>query len=327
MPLTLYPRGDTWHYRGTLGGKRLRGSTKTKSKETAERVIHELESRFWKGRFDGPSSILTFAYAAQLYRQAEKPERFLRKIEDFWKDTPVKQMTAGAIRQSAFILEPNSCGATRNRHVIVPTQAIINHAAEQDLCARIRVKRFPVVKRERKHASREWIEAFMAHASPHLGALACFMFSTGARISEAINVRWADVDLTGQTVLIRQTKIGDERRAHIPGRLLVAMANITGERNATGKVFKYSTRNTCQPNWFAAIRRAGIPRLTFHACRHGFATAALQAGIDVRTVAELGGWKTPALVLSTYGHAVKDKTLTERLFDTADVKSAIVSNR
>ncbi|MEZ5763294.1 MAG: hypothetical protein R3D69_02850 [Xanthobacteraceae bacterium] len=35
----------------------------------------------------------------------------------------------------------------------------------------------------------------MEHASPHLGALALFMFLTGARISEALSVRWPDIDL------------------------------------------------------------------------------------------------------------------------------------
>ena len=36
-----------------------------------------------------------------------------------------------------------------------------------------------------------WVQSFMAVASPHLGALACFMFLTGARISEALAVTWA----------------------------------------------------------------------------------------------------------------------------------------
>jgi len=325
MPLTLYRRGRIWHYRGTLGSKRLRGSTKTESEEAAQRVIYELEGRYWRVRFDGPEAVLTFAQAASVYRSAHKSERFLRRIEDHWKDTPIKQMTAGAIRQSSFTLYPTAGPATRNRQVIVPTQAIINHAAEQGLCSRIRVRRFPSPKRERKYVTVEWLTAFMEAANPHLGALACFMFSTGARISEAIDVRWGDIDFAGRTVLIRQTKISEERRAHIPQQLLIALAKIEGERKPRGKVFKYSSRDTAEPQWQKAIKRAGIERLSFHCCRHGFATSLLQAGVDVRTVAELGGWKTPALVLSTYGHAVKDRTLTERVFDTGTLKPAKLS--
>jgi len=53
--------------------------------------------------------------------------------------------------------------------------------------------------------------------------------------------------------------------------------------------------------------------LTPHCCRHGFATGLLRAGVDPVTVAKLGGWKSPAHVFATYGHASDDRTLTNRL--------------
>jgi len=65
--------------------------------------------------------------------------------------------------------------------------------------------------------------------------------------------------------------------------------------------------------WKGAITRAKIKRLTPHSCRHGFATGLLRRGVDVTTVSWLGGWKTPAQVLKTYGHALKDITLTDLL--------------
>lgn len=313
MPLTLKKRGNIWHYSGTVAGRRLRGTTRTSDKATAQRIAAEEEARYWKGHLDGPSAVLTFAQAAILYRKAGKPTRFLERIEDHWKDTPVRSITPGAIRQSAITLYPRAAGSTRNRQVIVPTLAIINHAAEMELCARITMRRFPVVKKEKEPATWEWVSAFMDHASPHLGALACLMFLTGARISEAIDVRWGDVDLAAARVLIRQTKIGAERRPHMPPELVAAIANIESDRKPGEKVFRYSSRFTAKPPWEAAIRRAGIKPLSFHACRHGFATASLQAGIDPVTVAKLGGWKSPAHLFATYGHAMTDDTVTNRI--------------
>src|SRR5262245_64574455 len=128
MPLKLYKRGKIWHYRGTVTGRLLRGSTKTASKETAQRIAANKEQSAWKGHLD-PQSVLTFAQAAMLYRQAQKSDRFLRNIEDYWKDTPVREITPGAIRAAAITLYPTAGPATRNRQAIVPTQAIINHAA------------------------------------------------------------------------------------------------------------------------------------------------------------------------------------------------------
>ena len=172
-----------------------------------------------------------------------------------------------------------------------------------DLCHPIRVKRFPVNKREKEPATWEWVEAFMANASPHLGALACFMFLTGARVSEATSLTWADIDLERRRALIRQTKIGAERSAHLPPALVAAIANIESERNPRSKVFGYSSRHTADPVWKNAVKRAGIKPLSFHACRHGFATAMLHAGVDPVTIARLGGWKSTAHLFATYGHA------------------------
>lgn len=316
MPLKLYRKGAIWHYTGTVAGRRLRGSTKTTKKDIAQRIAAQVEEREWKCHTDGPESVLTFAQASILYRQAQKPTRFLDAIEDYWKDTPVKLITSGAVRQAAIALLPNCVGATRNRNVIVPTQAVINHAAKLGMCKPLQVQRFPVVTKRKEPATWEWVEAFMSVASPHMAAMCCFMFLTGARISEALNLRWSDVDLHAGRALIRQTKIGDERRAHLPPILVAAIANIAGPRNPADKVFSYSSRSTAKPIWNAAVRRAKIKPLSFHACRHGFATALLHAGVDPITVAKLGGWKDTKHVFDTYGHAMEDDTLANRIIGT-----------
>lgn len=313
MPLKLHRRGEIWHYRGTVAGRLIRGSAKTADKAIAQRIAAERETREWKGSLDGPESVLTFAQAAMMYRAANKPTRFLDAIEDYWKDTTVKSINSGAVRKAALALLPRAKGATRNRQVIVPTQAIINHAAEQDFCRPLRVTRYPVEKVEKEPATWEWVQAFMGVASPHLGALACFMFLTGARVSEALAVTWGDVDLSKRRVLVRQTKIGAERRPHLPPALVVALANIDGARTPDASVFGYSSAHTAKWPWRAAIKRAGVKRLTFHACRHGFATAMLHSGVDPVTVAKLGGWKSTAHLFATYGHAMSDDTLADRI--------------
>jgi integrase len=311
MPLKLYRRGQVWHYRGTVAKRRLRGSTGSEDKATAQQIIADLEAKAWKCHVHGPESVLTFAQAAMLYRQAGKATRHLEPVEDYWRDTPVRQITPGSIRQAAIKLLPWQSAATRNRQVIVPTQAIINHAADSELCTKISVKRFPVETKIKEPVTWGWVEAFMANASPHLGALACFMFLTGARITEALEVRWRDVDLTAGRALIKQTKVGDERRAHLPPPLVAAIANIPSNRDPNERVFRYVRRDTASQPWANACKRAGIKSLTFHCCRHGFATALLHSGVDPITVAKLGGWKSAQHVLTTYGHAMEDDTLSD----------------
>jgi integrase len=315
MPLKLFLRNETWHYRGTVAHRRLRGSTGVSraNKETAEQVLVQIEERVWRGRLYGPGSVLTFAQAAILYRAARKPLRYLAIVEDYWKDTPIKELTAGKIRASCMELYPSAKGATWNRAVIVPTQAIINHAAEQELCPRITVKRWPVEKTERRPVSWEWVTTFLSAASPHLGALAIFMFLTGARVSEACALRWIDVDFTQLSALIRQTKTNTMRLAHLPSEALIALANIPGDRGPDAKVFGFRNRFQAEREWKKVVDREGLEPLTPHCCRHGFATGMLQAGVDPVTTAKLGGWKSPEHVFKTYGHASEDRTLTNRL--------------
>jgi integrase len=317
MPLKLKKRGDIWWYSGTVAGRRLRGSTKTSQKLEAQRIANEIESTELAGRRD-PGSVLTFAQAAIEYRKhRETSPRYLEMVEDYWKDTPVREITKGALKRAALFLQPNASGATRNRSVIVPTSAVINYCAELDLCPPFKATRFPEVRTEKEPATWEWVRAFMAHASPHLGALACFMFLTGARIGESINVLWGDVDLTAAKVRITMGKLGGEERiAHMPPELVAALANIPSNRNPEAQVFAYSMSSAVTLPWKAVIARAGIKKVTPHGCRHGFATSLMHAGIDPVTVAKRGGWKSPAQLFATYGHAMDDEMVTNVLTGT-----------
>jgi integrase len=143
------------------------------------------------------------------------------------------------------------------------------------------------------------------------------MFLTGARISEALDVHWRDVDLSRARVRIRMGKIGgQERMAHMPAELVAALANLPSNREDDAQVFPYAGYASCKDPWAVAIRRAGIKRLTPHSCRHGFATTLLHAGIDPITVAKRGGWKDPQQLFRTYGHAMDDETVTDLLTGT-----------
>ncbi|MEM7425283.1 MAG: site-specific integrase [Pseudomonadota bacterium] len=315
MPLRLFKRGRIWHFAGTVAGRRLRGTTHTSDKTEARKIVAREEAAAWQSHRDGPKQTeLTFARAAILYRNAQKPTRFLERVEDHFRDTPVSAINGGVVRQAAIELYPGAGPATRNRQVIVPVQSIINHAAEMELCERLKVRRFKVDTKIKTPISPEWARTFADHASPHLGALCLFMLGTGARISEALRLTWDDVNLHDRTALIRQTKQRSERLAHLPGEVLQAIANIPSTRNPHSRVFRYSAQDTARKPWQAACARAGLEYLSFHCCRHGFATALLRAGRDPVTVAELGGWQDVSLVVRTYGHAMKDRTITEDIF-------------
>jgi integrase len=322
MPLRLRKRGEVWHYSGTVAGRRLRGSTKTSLKDEAQHIANEIERRALKGDRD-PGAVLTFAQAAIEYRKVHGEPRYLVMVEDYWKDTLVKDITRGALMRAAVTLLPKAKGGYRNRAVVTPTSAVINFAAKLELCPPFRPERFGETKAVREPATWAWVQSFMATASPHLGALACFMFLTGARISEAIDVCWRDVDFGAARVRIKMGKLGgQERMAHMPSALVAALANLQGPRGDDDAIFPYASGAACKDPWHVAIRRAGIKRLTPHSCRHGFATTLLHAGVDPITVAKRGGWKDPQQLFRTYGHAMDDETVTDLLTGERQTQSA-----
>ncbi len=328
MPLSLHKRGNIWHVRGTVAGREIRRSAQTSDKKIAERFKAEIEARAWQRRFDGPGAGLTMAQVFNEYLDADKSERFLLKLVDHWGDTLVEDIFPETIRKAARLIYPNASDPTWNRQVIKPTQAAINHAAGLGLCRRISVKRYEENPAEKTPATVEWVLAFNEQAIedglPHLGALCLFMFGTGARVGESCRMRWNDIDLDGRTAKLYLFKPKPwDRTAHLPPEVLAALANLPTNRNPDELVFDYTGRGSLRGAWNNVCKRAGIDRLTPHCCRHGFATTMLQAGFDVKTVADMGGWKDATTVLRTYAHAIKDKTVTDALFRTKPAQSKI----
>lgn len=327
MSLKLHKRGKFWHYSGTVAGRRYRGTTGATEKSHAERVASEIEHKAWQRRFDGPGADLTMAQAFTAYLDAGKSDRFLLSLAEFWGDTLVETVTPETIRRAAKKIHPSASPATQNRQVIKPTQAAINYAAELGWCSKISVKRFTENPETKTPATLEWVTAFVEQAIeddlPHLAALCLFMFGTAARVGEACRLLWSDVDLSAATATLYLFKPTPwQREAHLPPEVVAALANIPSNRNPSEPVFGYAGRGSVKGPWNNVCKRAGIERLTPHCCRHGFATAMLQAGIDVKTVAETGGWKDATTVLRTYAHAIKDKTVTNVVFGTNLAKGA-----
>lgn len=309
----LYQRGRVWWLDGTVAGQRIRESTRETDRGKAEAVKARrvLEERR-RAEF-GDEAVITFGAAAGIYLDAGKSDRYLKPIFMKWEKRLIKNIKPGNVLDLARELYPDAGPATRNRQVISPVQAIINHAAKRGYCSPIRVERLFVPKPERKVATQAWLAQFMAHAKPQLAALAQFMAMTGARISEAVALEWRDVRLSEGTAYLRMTKNGEPRLAIIPAPLLVTLANLPSKRE--GHVFGYPSRQSVTKVWNTAERRAGIIHMPPHdAGRRLFATTMIQAGVDPVTVAKAGGWKSVRMVVDVYAQPADTTEAVTRVF-------------
>src|SRR5579872_1581254 len=72
-------------------------------------------------------------------------------------------------------------------------------------------------------------------AAPHLRPLIVFLIATGARMSEALELDWADVDLEGARVTFGRTKSGKVRLVDLPPAARAALAALP---HREGRVFR-----------------------------------------------------------------------------------------
>lgn len=316
MAFKIYKRGKVWWIDGSPAGERVRESTRTTVRAEAEAYAARRYIEERKRQEFGDEAVLTFGTATGLYLDAGKSSRYLKAIFAKWEHRLVRDIKPGNVHDLARELYPKAGPATRNRQVISPVQAIINHAAKRGLCSPIRVERLFVPTPKRRVASMDWLGEFMGAAKPHLGALAQFMAMSGARISEATALQWKDVDLGIATAYLGKTKNGDPRYVTLPPSLVVTLGNLPGKHE--GKVFGYESRHSIQTPWATAEKRAGIPHIPPHdAGRRLFATHMIQAGIDPVTVAKAGGWKSVRMVVDVYAQPADTREAVNRVFGTS----------
>jgi integrase len=123
---------------------------------------------------------------------------------------------------------------------------------------------------------------------------------TGLRIqAEALTLKWASVDLrrASLTVEAAYAKNGRTRTVLLNSTVLAVLKRLK-ETATSESVFPYPSIGT---SFRHAARRAKLPGVTPHTLRHTFASRLVMAGVDLRTVQELGGWQTLAMV-ERYAH-------------------------
>lgn len=303
------------------GRKRIRRSAGTTDKAKAQALAVRIEAQEWERLTNGDRSSLTFAEAVTLYLADGHSDQFLAPLVKHFKNTKVMAIRPGHIRSAARVLYPQAKPSTWNRQVIVPARAVINSAADKDLAAYIKVKSFPELRTAKPLPADDWLPRFMTAAESALAAMALFMRITGSRIGQAIALDWKAMDLASAQAIIPAAKKHPERIAELTPQLVALLANLPGERR--GLVFGFEKRWMVYRHWKAACKRAGIPYVPTHpAGRKSFATTMARRGVDPKTAAVRGGWKSVRLMLEIYTEANVKPGLISDVFGTFESQPA-----
>lgn len=147
--------------------------------------------------------------------------------------------------------------------------------------------------------------------APHLRPPYLFALATGWREQNVLRLMWDQVDLDRRVAWIkgRQAKAKKAIGAPLNRNAMDILLEQRAKRVAGNPwVFPSGSEKDSQPyvrasntGWYAAQRRARVEPLAWHDLRHTWASWHVMAGTSLRSLMELGGWRSYQSVLR-YAH-------------------------
>jgi integrase len=137
-----------------------------------------------------------------------------------------------------------------------------------------------------------------------LGNLVRFLVGSGARLSDALAVRWRDIDSKAGTVALRGHKSQRPMRVAMLAPALDSVARAGKIKHVSGRVFwQFAHRMAPRSLWWRARKTfpEGLRQLRLHDCRHLCASFLAAAGAShVELAAQLG--HSTLVMVKRYAH-------------------------
>jgi integrase len=318
MPIRIYRRKGSPYYQldVTVGGQRIRRSAQTTDRRLAREAAATLEAELFRARWHGERrGARSFAQAVLSYLQAAprsaNQQASIDRLLLAMGDLPLSKIDQQlAIELKGKILRPEAAPGTYTRAIVMPLRAILHHAHRLGWCDP------PHIVAPRENPGRtlyllpDEVDRLVEAAAPHLQPLIIFLAGAGARMSEAMELDWRDVDLAGGRAIFWRTKGGKRRIAELSPRVVAALANLD---HRSGPVFlgpgghPYVDRERryggqVKTAWTTARKRVGLtPEFTPHVLRHSWASWEYAQHKDLIKLKQAGGWSSVMLV-ERYAH-------------------------
>jgi integrase len=306
MPLKLYPpsissKHPSWRVRGVYLGIRVDRSAGTGDRKVAAKVLAKIKDDIERGSFAQPGAV-TFASGALLYMKGGGERRFLPPLLLRFGETPLTAIDQKTVDEAAVALYPTATPATRNRQVYSPVSAVLKIGGVEKPLKRPKGARGAI----RLHwLSPEEAFALLAAADaqrPRFGTLLTFLLYTGCRLTEALSLTPADLNLAESFAFIRETKNGSPRPVHLPPSVVAALAGL----DTSARVFGWHKSGRLYTWLDEAATESGViipPGIAFHIFRHTYGAWQRRYGkLDTSGLVATGAWKSRQAA-AVYEHA------------------------
>jgi integrase len=174
---------------------------------------------------------------------------------------------------------------------------------------------------EGRFLSRDQLTRLLAEIPDRWKLFFDLLASTGLRISEAIALRWRDLELNGSPHLCVRRSIVDGvigppksrygfRRIPLSHQLARRLGALRKDATEENLVFRGPRGVAVNPNnaryrvLAPALKRAGLPQVGFHALRHTCASLLIERGLSPLRLQHWMGHHSSAYTLDIYGHLI-----------------------
>jgi integrase len=220
--------------------------------------------------------------------------------------------------------------ATADHHVVY-LRRLLNLAVQWDILTKSTLSKIPLMKVDNKVERylsetevKKLVDVLKADTDSGVAYVFLFLLSTGARLNEALQSKWAQVDLDKGVWRIPATNSKSKRTRAVPlndsAKWVLNQLWTHGRHDflfvnaATGKPWVSVTRA-----WYRLRAKAGIENLRIHDLRHSYASFLVNGGRSLYEVQQILGHSDPKVTMR-YAHMS-----TKALQEAANVASMIVS--
>ena len=316
----IYRRGNKYWIRyAGLDGKMVYESSGSEKFRDAEALLIQRRQSIKEGKQPHIKRIAnyTFGQLAEQYlewikgRQASVNVKrsVISKHLERYANIPLRMFTTAVVEQLQSELIGKDYRNAYTNKVLRVLKGMFTKAVEWDYVEDETLRRVRKVRllREDKHLrylSIDECQALINACSPYLRPIVIIALYTGMRKSEILNLKWSNIDLANNLILLDRTKNGERRE--IPINATARNALLTLPRRLDGGLV-FSKPRTGKPvrnvnvAFNLACKRAKIIDFRFHDCRHTFASQLVMSGVDLATVSSLLGHKHIAMTMR-YSH-------------------------
>jgi integrase len=313
--MSLYRRANSpyWWIRFQLDGREVRASTGTEDREQAEELERHARDSVWRQVKLGekPPYLWTDARKRWLVetrkRTRAKDEEILSWFDKHLKRHTMQDITRPVVEHLRVLRAEESSKATADRYMAL-LRAVLRKCVNdwQVLATAPKVSMYRTKSPEARWLTQPQFEKLCEKLPEHLALAARFAVTTGLRMRSMTALTWDRVDMKNRRLWIP----GEQMKTGIPhgiplSRKAIRLLRKVKKLNPNGEhVFQWKGKpiDDCNTQAFQdAVKAANLQPLRWHDLRHTFASWAIQNGVTLPELMQLGGWKSYSMV-QKYAH-------------------------